>query len=64
MSEKLCFSVEEARGLLGIGRNKLYDLIKGGELGSIKHVGRRLIPREALNEFIERQLEMKGAIDD
>jgi excisionase family DNA binding protein len=50
--EKLLYTVDEARSLLGLGRSKMYDLLRSGELASIK-VGRcRRIPGWVLIEFV------------
>lgn len=43
---------EEAAPILGIGRNGVYELIRTGQLRSIK-VGRKiLIPLAAIEEFL------------
>lgn len=43
---------EEAASMLGIGRNGIYDLIRDGQLRSIK-VGRKiLVPLSAIEEFL------------
>ena len=55
MSEgPLLLDVERAGVLLGLGRTNVYKLINSGELRSITIGKRRLIPREALDEFIEK----------
>ena len=51
MSGKLCFSVTEAANQLGVCRNHLYSYIDNGDLASFKLGQRRLINREALDEF-------------
>ncbi len=38
--------------MLGIGRDKLYDLMRSGRLRSIKDGGARFITAEALNNYI------------
>lgn len=51
--EKLLLTAEEAAELLGIGRSKVYQLMAGGVLRSVK-VGRcRRIPRKAIVDFVE-----------
>lgn len=57
MLEKMLFSIEEAAELLGIGRSTAYDLVKGGELPSVKIGRRRLVPREALHTWIRKKTE-------
>jgi len=51
---KQFFSIIEAAEYLNIGRSLMYRLIGSGEIKSIKIGHRRLIPIDALNEFIER----------
>jgi excisionase family DNA binding protein len=49
---KLLLTPEEAAGMLGIGRTKVYELIAGGQLRSVK-IGRcRRITASALAEFV------------
>ena len=44
--------VEELMPILGIGRNTAYELIRSGQIRSIR-IGRRIrIPRDALLEFL------------
>ena len=47
-------SVQDACGALSIGRSGLFQLIAKNELRSVKLGARRLIPIEALDEFVER----------
>ena len=50
----LLVSVEQAAGLLGIGRTTLYELIRRGEVRPIR-IGRSVrIPRRELEAFVER----------
>ena len=51
MNQKLCFSPAEAAGQLGICKNHIYRYLDSGELRSFKLGQRRLINREALDEF-------------
>ena len=44
--------VEEAAQLLGIGRSLAYELIRSGQLRSIKIGRRRLVPLDAIEEAI------------
>ncbi|MGW3542051.1 excisionase family DNA-binding protein [Nocardia niigatensis] len=39
---------------LGVGRSMLFELIKNGELGSVKVGRRRLVPESAIVAYIER----------
>jgi excisionase family DNA binding protein len=50
IDNRLCMSVPEAAKLLGISRNNAYELVKRGELPSIKLGKRKLIPKVALEK--------------
>ncbi len=52
MNRKL-YRVEEAAQLLGVSRTRIFDLIKLGELRSVKIGSSRRIPAGALDEYIE-----------
>ena len=53
MEERLTLTIEEAAVLLGISRGLAYELASRGELPALR-LGRRLvIPRKALEEFLE-----------
>jgi excisionase family DNA binding protein len=54
MRDKLAFSVEEVAGLLSLGRSTVFELVRTGELGSIKLGHRRLITQADLDEFLQR----------
>lgn len=55
--ERVLLTAEEAADSLKIGRCKVYDLIRSGELESIK-IGRlRRIPVDSLHAFARRLLE-------
>ncbi len=55
VSPRLLYTPKQAAGALGIGRSKLYELLRDGELESI-HIGSsRRIPAGALDEFIDRR---------
>lgn len=51
MTAKLCLSPAESAKRLGICRNHIYRYIDSGELPSFKLGQRRLINREALDDF-------------
>ena len=48
--------VETTANLLGVSRRTIYKLISTGEIQSVKVRGRRLIPRRAREQLIERLL--------
>ena len=46
--------VEDLMPILGIGRNNAYELIRSGQIRSVR-IGRQIrIPREALLEFLRK----------
>jgi excisionase family DNA binding protein len=51
---------EDAARVLGLGRTKVYELMRSGELRSVKLGGLRRIPVAALAEFVKR-LEAEAA---
>ena len=57
MQERLCYSVSDAAVRLSSSRSKLFELIKKGELRSIKLDGKRLIPEAALQDLVEKLSE-------
>ena len=54
--EVVLLSVEAAGRIMSLGRSTLYSLILSGQLGSLRVGRRRLIPRQAIDDFIEKQL--------
>ncbi len=49
----LTLKVEDLMPILGIGRNTAYDLVRAGQIRSIR-IGRQLrIPKEAVQEFLD-----------
>ncbi len=59
--DKLLLSPEEAAALLGLKRTFLYALIADARLESLKIGKRRLIPRDALDAFVERERAEQAA---
>ena len=53
-ASKLLLKVEEAAHLLSLSRKTVYDLMRRGELASLKIGGSRRIPLTALHDFIAR----------
>jgi excisionase family DNA binding protein len=51
---------EDAARVLGVGRTKVYELIRSGVLRSVRVGGLRRVPVAALNEFVAR-LEEEAA---
>jgi excisionase family DNA binding protein len=50
--ERLAFSPDEVAESLGLSRELINDLIRTGELGSVKAGRRRLIAKHHLEEFL------------
>ncbi len=46
------YRVDEAATALRLSRSGIYELIRSGRLRSVKHGRRRLIPVDALTEYI------------
>jgi excisionase family DNA binding protein len=51
-AERLAYSPEEAADLLGISRELIHDLLRTGQLGSVKAGRRRLIGKHHLEAFL------------
>jgi excisionase family DNA binding protein len=54
-TERLAYSPDEAAELLGISRELVHDLLRTGQLGSVKAGRRRLIARHHLEAFLARE---------
>lgn len=52
----LC-TVPEAAALLGVGRTSIYELMKSGDLRSVKIGARRLVLRASIESFVADLLE-------
>jgi len=52
--EKLLLTPEEAAYTLGIGRSKVYLLLRAGVLGSVRIGGSRRIPVAMLQEYVAK----------
>lgn len=53
VSDQLLLRPEEAAEYLAIGRTQVYNLVRTGELSSVK-IGRlRRIPRSACDQYVE-----------
>ncbi len=50
--ERLAYSPDEAAELLGISRELVHDLLRTGQLGSVKAGRRRLIGKHHLEAFL------------
>lgn len=53
--EQVALSVREAAKALGVSRDMIFVLTRSGQLRSFRIGHRRLIPADAIREFVERQ---------
>jgi excisionase family DNA binding protein len=53
-------SIPQACRLLGIGRSSLYERLSSRQIRSVKLGRRRLVPREAVDEFVANLLTDTG----
>jgi len=54
-ADRLAYSPDEAAELLGISTELVHDLLRTGQLGSVKAGRRRLIGKHHLEEFLTRE---------
>lgn len=47
-------TVEQFRSISGLGRSTIYELIKSGDIRSVRVLGRRLIIVDSYREFLAR----------
>lgn len=55
MITPMAYSVVDAARVLGIGKSKLYELVKQGEIETIKIGSRTLVLHDQLAAFVDRQ---------
>lgn len=55
--EKLTMTVSDLRQALGISKNSAYELVNRADFPKIRMGRKILIPREALNRWLEAQTE-------
>lgn len=48
------YRVEEVAEVLNVGRTKVFDLIRSGELASVKVGGSRRVTEQAIDDYIAR----------
>ena len=60
--ERLLFTVDEVATALGMGRTKVFELIKTGELESVRIGQSRRIPADALTAFMARLRTVSGSV--
>ena len=59
--DRLTVSVEEAAALLGISRALAYELVRRDDLPCLRLGRRVVIPRKALEQFVEAAAATPGA---
>lgn len=52
--QKLLYRVEEAAGVLSLGRSKVYELISRGAIRAVKIDGATRIPADEIESFVAR----------
>ena len=55
--ERLAFRPNELPAVLGISRGRAFQLLRSGELASVRKGRTRLISRQAINKFLEAETE-------
>jgi len=57
VTDRLLYSVEEAARVLRCSRTRMFELLKSGEVGSVK-IGRiRRVPVAALRAYVDRLVD-------
>jgi excisionase family DNA binding protein len=57
---KLAYGAEEAFKMLSIGRTQGFELLRSGEIQSVKIGRRRLVPAESLRSYLKRLVADQG----
>ena len=53
-------SPEEAAALLRVSRSAMYELLRNGEIASVRHGKRRLVARASIERWAEEKLAAAG----
>ena len=51
--ERLAFKPHEAAAVLGVSRNRVFELLATGDIASVRYGRTRLIPRQAIERFLK-----------
>ena len=62
-AEPLLLTVPESAKLLNISRVTVFKLLRSGRLASLKIGAKRMIPRQELDRFIERETATKDSAE-
>jgi len=57
---KLLYTPTEAADLLGVSRSTLYELLRAGEIASVRIGRSRRVPATALIAYVDRLAEYAG----
>jgi excisionase family DNA binding protein len=60
---RICYAVREAATLMGVGKNLIYREISGGRLRTAKMGKRRIVPVEAIREWLDAACASQSAND-
>ena len=57
MADRLLYRPEEVSEMLSLGKSKIYQLLRTGEIASISCGRARRVPREALDQWLHERLQ-------
>ena len=66
MGQMRVYTPDEARAILRIGRSRAYELLRSGELKSVKNGRRYLIPKQCIVEYLRgkaEEMQKEGGCD-
>ncbi len=59
VTERQTFTIEEARAILGLGRNATYEGVRSGEIPAVRIGGRWLVPKASLERLLRVQVRAR-----
>jgi excisionase family DNA binding protein len=62
--DRMLYRVEEAAAVLALSRHRLYELIRSGELPTVKIGNLRRVPAQSMVAYVEGLLLEVGRHDD
>jgi excisionase family DNA binding protein len=63
MTEPLLLGIKQAAPIAGVGRDQMYRLVAEGRVRSVRLGRKRLVPRQELEAWIQRELEANAGGD-
>lgn len=54
MTARLLYSIDESADLLSLGKRKVEELVRDGDIETVTIGRRRLVPAEALTDYVTR----------